>query len=98
MLQYTQIYNTLRYYIFNTFSDERNRDMSNFENSNGCNKVIDRAIKNAHNLANGVQVYYADGRDSYVIENQNMSLGYILTRDKDQQISYIKNTKGETYI
>ena len=72
--------------------------MSNFENSNGCNKVIDRAIKNAHNLANGVQVYYADSRDSYVIENQNMSLGYILTRDKDQQISYIKNTKGQTYI
>ena len=64
----------------------------------GCNKIIDRAVKNANKLANGVQTYYVNGRKDYVIENRNMTLGYVLTRDKDQQVSYIKNTQGKAYV
>ena len=64
----------------------------------GCSKVFEKSIKNANLLANGVQTYYVNGRRDYVIENQNMTLGYVLTRDNDQQVSYICNKNGNCYI
>ncbi len=63
-----------------------------------CNPTILEAIKNANALANGVQTHYVDNRRGYVIENQNMTLGYTLTRDKDQQVSFINNKSGNNYI
>ena len=64
----------------------------------GCSKVFEKSIKNANILANGVQTYYVNSRRDYVIENQNMTLGYVLTRDDDQQVSYIRNKNGNCYI
>ena len=62
------------------------------------NLVMDKSIKNANALANGVQTYYVNNRRDYIIENQNMTLGYTLTRDADQQVSFVKNKCGESYI
>ena len=63
-----------------------------------CNPTILEAIKNANALANGVQAHYIDDRRKFVIENQNMTLGYTLTRDENQQVSFINNKSGASYI
>lgn len=60
--------------------------------------MIERSIRNANALANQVQVHYVDNRRSYVIKNRSMTLGYALNRDSDQQISYINNNNGQSYI
>lgn len=56
------------------------------------------AIKKASKLKNKVQAYYTDSRKNYIIKNHNITLGYALKRDQDQLVSFIKNTKGKSYI
>lgn len=63
-----------------------------------CNPTMLKAIRNANALANGVQAHYIDDRRKFVIENQKATLGYNLTRDEDQQVSFINNKNGNTYI
>ncbi|MBO5281296.1 MAG: hypothetical protein J6B55_08850, partial [Clostridia bacterium] len=56
-------------------------------------------ITTAKSLANGVQGGFVDGYwREFDISNQNMSLRYVLSRDRDQQIAYIKNSQGASYI
>lgn len=56
-------------------------------------------IEHAHSLSNGVQTYFSDAkRDGYVINNQNMSLEYLIDAFDDQRVSYLKNTAGASYI
>lgn len=56
-------------------------------------------IKYAGSIANKVQSYYTDkNRLSYVIENTDMSLEYVLDQHSDKQVSALKNTSGGTYI
>ena len=56
-------------------------------------------IENAYSLANGVNAYFADGRRTdFVLENQNMSLEYALANYKDQLVTSLKNAEGQSYL
>lgn len=56
-------------------------------------------IENAQKLANGIQTYYTTpDRASYTVQNKNMILEYLLSGEKDQMVSSIKNTKGNPYL
>ncbi|MBO5279693.1 MAG: hypothetical protein J6B55_00580, partial [Clostridia bacterium] len=57
-------------------------------------------IKNANELKNTVQEHFIkeNGRQSIVIDNKDISLAYEISPDGNQQVSYIKNSKGEAYI
>lgn len=88
-------------YYFNLASfKERilNMNVTGIINNRANGNFIDRAVKNANRLANGVQAYFTDRRQSFVIENQSMSLDYVLTRDRDQLVSYVKNKSGISYV
>ena len=52
-----------------------------------------------NSLANGVQAYFADGdRNSFVLANKNMTMSYSRRAGNNQLVSYIKNTRGSSYI
>ncbi len=56
-------------------------------------------ISLAYALANGVNAYFPNAeRESFLIENQNMSLDYALKHYDDQQVKFIKNKEGASYI
>ena len=56
-------------------------------------------IQNAHDLKNGVNAYFTDGkRSDFALENQNMNLEYALAAYKDQLITSLTNKEGKTYI
>ena len=56
-------------------------------------------LDHAASLANGVNTYFDDyERDNLYVENQNMELEYVIAGDMDQQVGYIKNKNGGTYI
>lgn len=55
-------------------------------------------IQNAHELKNGVNVYYTDfTRSSYVIENGNMKLEYNLDSEQPKLVKSIKSKSGKIY-
>ena len=58
------------------------------------------SILYADEIKNGVQAYYPDGvaRDTYYVENLNMSAEFDLLADSEQKVKYIKNTKGQSYL
>ena len=62
------------------------------------NLFVDKSIKNANRLANKVQAGFVNGRKNFVIENQNVAIDYTVDRDSDQLVSYVKNSRGESYI
>ena len=52
-----------------------------------------------HSLANGVQAYFADGdRNYFHMSNQEMTMRYARRAGDAQLVSYIKNTKGASYV
>ena len=52
-----------------------------------------------NSLANGVQAYFADGdRSHFNMSNQEMTMSYSRRAGDSQLVSYIKNTKGASYI
>ncbi len=56
-------------------------------------------IGHANSLMNGVNAYFTDGkRTDFVLENQNMSMGYALAAAKDQLITYLNDKEGNNYI
>ena len=56
-------------------------------------------IENAYKLANGVNAYFPTAsRDSFVIENQNVSLDYALKHSDNQWVNSIKSASGGTYV
>lgn len=55
-------------------------------------------IEYANRISDGVQAYYNIERTNYTVTNDNMSFSYPLTTNVDQVVSYIKNTKGKSYI
>ena len=59
----------------------------------------EQLITTADDLANSVQGGYTNGNwREFDMSNQNMSLRYVLSRDRDQQVAYIKNSQGVSYI
>ena len=63
------------------------------------NKYAD-SILYADSIKGGVQSYYPDGvkRDSYYVENLNMSARFDLTPASSGRLTYLKNSSGATYI
>ena len=56
-------------------------------------------IENAYALSNGVNAYFKDGkRTEFLGVNQNMVFEYGLAGHYDQQLTYLKNTNGNSYI
>jgi hypothetical protein len=55
-------------------------------------------IEYANRISDGVQAYYDIERTNYTVKNGNMSFSYPLSTNVDQVVSYIKNTKGKSYI
>ena len=56
-------------------------------------------IEHSMALSNGVQAYFADPtRKNFVLKNQEMFLDYLRSSTGDQQVSSLKNTKGNSYI
>ncbi len=56
-------------------------------------------VENADNLKNGVQAYFSDGDRTHVtFENLEMSMEYTLSNDYAQQVTFLKNNKGKTYL
>ena len=56
-------------------------------------------ITNANALMNGVNARFGSGmRNSFVLENQNMTLSYALSAGAAQQISSIVNKSGNAYV
>lgn len=52
-----------------------------------------------NSMANGVQAYFTDGTRNYFnFTNKNMTMSYSRSNFNDQQVAYIANTKGNTYI
>ena len=69
----------------------------------GSNKELEgehaAIIELNNSMANGVQAYFTDGlRNYYNFTNKNMTLSYARSTDLDQQVAYIQNTKGNTYL
>ena len=56
-------------------------------------------IENAYSLANGVNACFKDEkRTEFFGENRQMKFEYALAGHADQQVTYLKNTKGNSYI
>ena len=70
-----------------------NKETVSYEN-------VSPLVQNAYSLANGVNAYFEPGsnRNNVIIENQNMTLNYGVSSFYDQQVSYIKNKNGASYI
>lgn len=58
------------------------------------------SIVYADKVKNGVQSYYPDGvtRDRYYVENMDMSAEFGLLAGKGQNLTYLKNKNGSTYV
>lgn len=56
-------------------------------------------VTTADSLLNQVQGGFTDGLwREFDLSNQNMSLRYVLSRDREQKVGYIKNAEGASYI
>ncbi len=56
-------------------------------------------IQNAHELKNGVNIYFADSaRNEYVVKNNNVQLEYMLDADQSKQVTALKSASGKTYL
>ena len=56
-------------------------------------------IEKADSLKNNVLAYFPDStRDRVVYENMEMSLEYALAGNLEQQVTYLKNKEGKSYI
>lgn len=56
-------------------------------------------IKTSNELAHDVQAYFENSNwFKYIVDNRNMSLKYTVCKDLPQQVDYIKNTQGKSYI
>ena len=59
----------------------------------------DATVEYANSVANGIDAHYIDdSRDGYTVENQNMSLDYYITTDKNVQVASLKSVSGGEYI
>ncbi len=58
------------------------------------------SILYADNIKNGVQSYYPDGttRRDYAVENLHMKAQFALRAGSEQKLTYLKNTKGKSYL
>ena len=56
-------------------------------------------IRTANQLANTVQAYFEDAKwHKYIVENNNLSYKYVVSKDLPQYMEYIKNSQGVSYI
>lgn len=56
-------------------------------------------VQNAHELKNGVNVYFTDPtRNEYVVKNKNMQLEYMLNADQSQLVTALKSASGKAYV
>ena len=56
-------------------------------------------IQNAHELKNGVNVWYmGPDRKHYAVKNGNMQLEYSLDNSQGQLVTAIKNSSGKSYV
>lgn len=56
------------------------------------------AVENAYRLANQVQAYFTEERNKFTVYNGEMSLEYALNSEDKQQVTALKNSKGNTYV
>lgn len=65
-------------------------------------KIIDNSklIKNANLVKNTVQERFEkiDGVSNIILDNKDVSLGYVISPAKPQEVSFLKNSKGQSYI
>ena len=69
------------------------------DNSLGNVGYSEDLINISNQLAGDVQAYFENAKwFKYIVENNNMSLKYTVSKDLPQYIDYIKNSQGKTYI
>ena len=79
-----------------TSGDETTEEETSFVLTDGEYASL---IQNAHELKNGVNVYYADpSRNQYVVTNNNMQLEYMLNAESPKLLTALKSASGKTYL
>ena len=92
--------------VSDTEETEKAEESETDEVGNGGDKEtvsydnVSPLVQNANSLANGVNAYFeqSSNRGNVIIENQNMTLNYGVSSFYDQQVAYIKNQNGGSYI
>ena len=91
----------------NITSEKLTETVSEDVSENTSENITEEKIENPHSelietadsLLNQVQGGFTDGMwREFNISNDNMSLRYVLSRDRDQRVGYIKNSNGASYI